>query len=391
VYVRGGRFCGLQLPTYGKSFSATRRRLPGVLITPGLKNWHCHLELSSIRRPADTWPGEFVEWLLEVMRQGPASGEDAERAARAGGRQSLASGVTQIVDITRHPSMVRPGLADPLAGELMPLVTSCAEVVGLAERLPAGHKMLDHARTSEADCINGVSPGLSPHAVYSTAGMWYGVCAGDARSGRMPLTTHLCETPEERLFLAQHTGAFRELWNRIGGWSDDVDRHQEGPVHYLDQLGVFDDTDLLAAHVNDVTDDELALLARKNVTVVHCPRTHAYFRRPAFEYARYQRAGVRVVLGTDSAASSGDLNLLEDVRLFATLNPKLSAPSVLQMAMSDGLRAESSSGTGAEMAAWRVDMGLAATGDMVLERLVRGPAPRLAGVYLKGRWWSAGD
>ena len=68
-------------------------------------------------------------------------------------------------------------------------------------------------------------------------------------------------------------------------------------------------------HGNYPSSGELPRIARSGATVVHCPGSHAFFRREPFPLARYRRAGVPIALGTDSAASNGSLDMRREMAL----------------------------------------------------------------------------
>ena len=61
---------------------------------------------------------------------------------------------------------------------------------------------------------------------------------------------------------------------------------------------------LIAVHVNLLAHGDARLLGRHHVHVVHCPRSHAYFRHPPFLRERLANAGVNICLGTDSLATT---------------------------------------------------------------------------------------
>ena len=68
------------------------------------------------------------------------------------------------------------------------------------------------------------------------------------------------------------------------------------------------------------------------MSVVYCPRTHAYFGHAAYPLAKMLAAGVNVVLGTDSRASNPDLNFLEEMRYVAEHHPQISPERIVPMA-----------------------------------------------------------
>jgi 5-methylthioadenosine/S-adenosylhomocysteine deaminase len=72
--------------------------------------------------------------------------------------------------------------------------------------------------------------------------------------------------------------------------------------------------ELLCAHCVEVADDEVALLADRDVPVAHCPRSNALLGCGIAPLALMRDAGVRVGLGTDSPASTPSFDLFEELR-----------------------------------------------------------------------------
>src|SRR5205085_1840563 len=62
------------------------------------------------------------------------------------------------------------------------------------------------------------------------------------------------------------------------------------------------------------------------------PRTHAYFGHPPHRWREMLAAGINVALGTDSTASSPDLNLLDDLRLLHQIAPDVNVETLWEMA-----------------------------------------------------------
>jgi cytosine/adenosine deaminase-related metal-dependent hydrolase len=183
---------------------------------------------------------------------------------------------------------------------------------------------------------------VSPHAPYSVEPNGYRRCLDLAEDRHLPLATHLAETAEEALFLRDHAGPLRELWTFLGAWDSDVPRFDGGPIRLMHSLGLLDRRDVLLAHVNYCDDAEMDLLAasgRGGASVVYCPRTHAYFGHPPHRWREMLARGVNVAVGTDSCASSPDLNLVDDLRLLHRLAPEVPAVSLWEMATIRAARA----------------------------------------------------
>ena len=300
-----------------------------AILLPGLVNAHAHLDLTHVARPAT--PDRFVDWLAHVMS---SAVPNPAAAVRDGAAQCVRFGVTTVGDISRYAAVVREILRyGPVRA------VSYGEVVGMAGRRHALPGLLQAAVDFQQDCDN-IIPAVSPHAPYSVDATGYRQCLAAADQHRLPLSTHLAETPEERNFLSHHAGPFRELWDRIGGWDDDaVPRFPGSPVAYARSVGLLERPATALAHVNDCDDADLALLARGRASVVYCPRTHAYFARPPHRWRDMLAAGVNVAVGTDSCASSPDLNLVDDLRLLRRLAPDVPPATLWQMATLRAARA----------------------------------------------------
>jgi cytosine/adenosine deaminase-related metal-dependent hydrolase len=263
-----------------------------------------------------------------------SGGTDVAASVGAGAAESLRFGVTTVGDISRDALRVRAALAEtPLRA------VSFGEVVGMAGRKEQLARRLAAALAPSASAAH-VAAGVSPHAPYSVDAEGYRQCLAAARSAAVPLTTHVAETSDEAAFLSDHGGQFRELWERLGGWDGAaVARFAGGPVRYAASLGLLDYTPCSLAHVNYCDDAELSLLARGRASVVYCPRTHAYFGHPPHRWRDMLAAGINVAVGTDSRASSPDLNLVDDLRLLRRLAPDLPAQTLWETATSRAARA----------------------------------------------------
>jgi cytosine/adenosine deaminase-related metal-dependent hydrolase len=97
----------------------------------------------------------------------------------------------------------------------------------------------------------------------------------------------------------------------------------------------------LIIHGNYLTDDELDLMAgnASRMSVVYCPRTHAYFGHPPYPLARRLANGVHVAVGTDSRASNPDLNMLREMSYIARHHQDVDPATVLALGTLDGARA----------------------------------------------------
>jgi cytosine/adenosine deaminase-related metal-dependent hydrolase len=142
---------------------------------------------------------------------------------------------------------------------------------------------------------------------------------------------HLAESREELLLLASHAGPMVEALEALAAWYPEAVPRGSRPLDYLNLLAGA--RRALLIHGNYLDDDEIAFLAanRERMSVVYCPRTHAYFGHEPYPLATMLAGGVRVAVGTDSRASNPDLNLLAELRQAARQHPDVPPEDVLKM------------------------------------------------------------
>jgi cytosine/adenosine deaminase-related metal-dependent hydrolase len=241
--------------------------------------------------------------------------------------------MTTVGDITAWPTPVREM---PIALNT-PRIVSFGEVRAMATRRNLLKDRINaalHAPTTENWRI-----GISPHAPYSIELEGYQRCLDAAKEYDLALTTHLAETPDETEFLAHHTGPLREIWNAIGGWDEQVPKFEGGPIRFAHSIGLLDYPKGSLAHVNYCDDDELVILTRGKASVIYCPRTHQYFEHPPHRWREMLARGINVAIGTDSCASSPNLNLVDDLRLLHEIAPEVPVQTLWEMATIRAARA----------------------------------------------------
>jgi cytosine/adenosine deaminase-related metal-dependent hydrolase len=304
--------------------------LGAVALLPGLVNTHTHLEFSSLSWPLGAAGMPLADWIRLVIAE---RGGDNKRdeAIVAGLHESLRHGATTIGEISAGSATTAYGGAE---------LTAFVEVIGFSRAransaLVATVERLDEfQRASKQD-----KSGISPHAPYTVSPQLLRSLVALARARQLPVAMHLAESPDELELLQSGTGRFQELLDERSMWDDDAIPRGTRPLDYLRMLA--EAPRALVIHGNYLDEDEVAFLAANSerMSLIHCPRTHSYFCHPPFPLPQLLASGVRVALGTDSRASTPDLDLLAEMRHVARLHPQLGPHDILHMGTLAGAQA----------------------------------------------------
>jgi len=302
------------------------------LILPGFVNAHCHLSLSALhgRAPKDE---SFTGWVRALLAENAVlSDGERIRAIRSGATTLLRSGVTTLADYLPHAGLQAEYAALPLRQVLF-LETLGFKKNAVKETLERVEAIF--AKQNPGDPL--LTLGLAPHAPYSVAPELFRELKRLASRFGVPFSCHVAEFPEEVRFLKEGGGELQKFLEERGVYDNDWKPPGNSPVKYLDEMGVLDS--LVAVHLNHIEDD-LDLLALRNVRAVFCPASTRWFGRKQYMPVRQLLdLGVTVALGTDSLASNASLNFLCELRIAEEMLPQVTRLEILQMATRGGAKA----------------------------------------------------
>lgn len=293
--------------------------LGDAAVVPGLVNAHTHLDLSDCIQPLPV-DGGFADWIGSVIRHRRRSDADPVSAVKLGIAELMDTATTLVGDIS----------ADSASDELLEHAPIDAvvyrEVIGVndgrAESSWNDFARWLAARTTKARILAGVSP----HAPYSTH---LELMSRTGASG-LPSQIHFAETPEELLFLKERSGPLAEMLANLG--VGDTSGLATSFNEILERM-----PGVTLAHANSVS--EGFLIAHSSHPLVHCPATHTWFGRSPFPLARLLASGMIVGLGTDSRASSPEINMGQHLGPLLDTHRDLSPAEVLACGTRHGAKA----------------------------------------------------
>ncbi|HIV62830.1 MAG TPA: amidohydrolase [Candidatus Butyricicoccus avistercoris] len=139
---------------------------------------------------------------------------------------------------------------------------------------------------------------LCIHGEYTTTPKVVEALAKHAKSENVNVHIHLSETKKEHEECKQ--------------------RHGKTPAKYFADLGLFDQP-TTAAHCVWVEDEDIELLKKYGVTVACNPVSNIKLASGFAPIPKMLEKGVNIALGTDGCASNNNLNIMQDLYLFALL------------------------------------------------------------------------
>lgn len=296
----------------------------GQVVLPGLINTHTHAAMALYRGLADDLA--LMDWLQKYIF--PAEARTVTPAfVRAGTRlaalEMIESGTTTYADMYYFEEEVaavtkQAGLRGVLGQTIIAFPVADAKTP--ADGLARAQAFLQ--RYAGDDLI---VPALAPHAMYTLDAATLRAVRAMADRAHAPVLIHLSETADETRTAAKE--------------------HHATPASYLDGLRFWGPR-TLAAHGVWLSPADIALLARRHVSVSHNPESNMKLASGAAPVAAMRAAGMTVGLGTDGAASNNDLDMFEAMRQAAflaklqTKDPRaIPARTAIEMATIDGARA----------------------------------------------------
>lgn len=266
----------------------------GKVAVPGFVNMHAHSSMSLMRGVGEDmlfheWLSkiwqmeanldeEFIYWgtkvaCLEMIKTGTTTFNDQywfqNQSAKAAAEAGLKAGICYIICDRMDPS------------SFSRIKDECLQSYEESLSWPQEAQFL-----------------VCCHAIYSVSDEMLKWGIDFARKHNLRMHIHLSETEKE----------VKDCMEQHGGLS---------PVEYLEEMG-FLGPDVIAAHTLWLTDKDVEILGKHNVTCVHNINSNLKLASGyRFRYKELKEAGANVCLGTDGCASSNNLDILEAMKTSA--------------------------------------------------------------------------
>ena len=272
-------------------------QLTDHILIPGLINTHTHAAMSLFKGFADDLP--LQEWLNNHIW--PAEKEFVNPSFVKDGSilglsEMIKSGVTTFNDMYFFPDATAEavkelGVRSNIGLVVLDFPTNYA--TDPEDYLLKGFEFRDKWRNEEL-----ITTSIAPHAPYSVSDEAF----------------TLINTYSEELNINIHTHLHETQWEIEAS----IDKYGITPVQRLNNLGIIGPS-LTAAHCVYLNDQDMGILAKNKVSIVHNPSSNMKLGSGIADVAKMLKQNLSVSLGTDSSASNNRLDIMEEMRLAALL------------------------------------------------------------------------
>ncbi len=288
---------GLQSDLKQQYPNATKIILNNQVLMPGLINCHTHAGMTLLRGAADDMP--LQDWLQK--RIWPLEGKlaDAEfvyDSTILACAEMIRGGTTFFNDMYFFPEQTARA-ATQMGIRVMASILS----IEFPTRYGSGPDEYIEKGLAARDQYSGhslVNWSVAPHAPYTVSDETFVRLGTLAQELDIPIHCHLHETASEV--------------------DNALKLNNQRPFERLNQLGLINEK-FLAVHGVHLNEHELKIMAQQGCTLVHCPASNLKLASGIAPTAQALNLGVRVVIGTDGAASNNKLDLWEEGRIASLL------------------------------------------------------------------------
>ena len=265
------------------------------LAIPGLINCHTHSYMSFMRNMADDI--SFMDWLFGTIDpiEQKMTDEDAYWGACLAIIEMMKSGTTCFNDMQMNIHQTTRAVKESgMRAVISRGLVGSGNDEGGRMRLQQAFEEKEAAR----DC-DRLTFMLGPHAPYTCDDSYMRIVSEEAKKNHMRIHVHLSESESE----------IQQIQEKYG----------VSPIEMADQNGLFD-VPAIAAHCVQITEKDMEILKKKNVSVVTNPASNMKLGNGFAPVPAMLKKGINICLGTDGAASNNSLNMFHELSLLTLVH-----------------------------------------------------------------------
>lgn len=305
--------------------------LTSYILLPGFVNAHSHLQLSGLKGKFP-YEGDYVRWISNVARFNVEHPDGSDEEAVTSAIEEMKnSGITAVGDIATSANH-----ASALLKSKIKSVVFIESICPLEERAEEESRRV-HSEVKKI-LKSGRRAGISPHAPHTISLKLYKLLGDMAKDMDIPVMTHVAETAEETDYIKDGNGAYIDMLRSRNLLPENFSGTGKYPLELLAGEGLL--SSVLTTHLNEIGEEDVALLKSSGGVPIFCPGSMKWFgRQKVMPLDKILDEGLTPALGTDSLASNGSLSMLDELRRAAEYFPKLPRERFIEMATVNGAKA----------------------------------------------------
>ncbi len=294
-----------------------------AVLIPALFNAHTHVAMSLFRGYAEDMP--LMKWLKDKIWkvEKKLKPKDIYWGTMLGITEMIKSGIGSFSDLYIYMDEVAKAVGESgIRAVLCYGMADRGEEERAKKELEIGEEFV---RKWNNEFNGRVKAIFGPHAPYTCSPEFLKKVRERAKEVKSIVHIHVSETQWE----------VEEIKKRYG----------DTPVNMLERIG-FLDSDTVIAHAVWLSDEEIKVLKKRNVSVVHCPVSNLKLSSGIARVRDMIKSGINVALGTDGAASNNSYNLFQEMKFTSLLQKikymradAIKSIDVLKMAVKNGYKA----------------------------------------------------
>ena len=309
------------------------------MLSPGLINTHCHLELSHMKDVIPPHTG-LVDFLLNVVEKREFPQEQILQSIEHAEKEMYRDGIVAVGDIGNTPNSIAT------KGKSSMIWNNFIEVISLTDA--NAEKNIQHYSSvlnqfEEASSLKGsCKSNLVPHAPYTVSSKTLDLI--NELTEKKVVSMHNQENPHENELYRTGQGDFLKLYKKFGMLESPIPA--SGTSSLQSWLPHFNKQQtMLLVHNTFIAEDDIAFAqdhANKHLAGLHfciCLNANLYIENALPPIDMLLKHGARLTLGTDSYSSNWQLSISAEIRAIRKHFPKLPLQLIMQWATIEGAKA----------------------------------------------------
>ena len=303
------------------------------IISPGLINAHCHLELSHLKNKIPESTG-LVDFVFKIVSERYFPEDEILAAIERAETEMVKNGIVAVGDICNYSTTVSQKIKRNIG------YYNFIEISGWLPEIADVRFEKRKAAFDEFEKDN-LTASIVPHASYSVSeNLWKKITP--LFSGKT-VTIHNQETPDEDILFKEGKGDLVRMFEKMKIDNSFFQPKKTGSLESYFRNFSSAASVILVHNTFTQQQDINFINQNKNedqlISFCLCPNANLYIENALPPINLFLKNDLNIILGTDSLASNHQLDILEEIKTIQKKIPEINTETFLKWATINGARA----------------------------------------------------